>query len=142
MKGGKKMVKVNLVFCKFNHIEQAKELEDLFNGVELELQKAKYGNGRLAIQLIDVPSGEPYATLTVNLPDAGLDDGEFFVKTWSENWNVANALMNQTDLFVDTFASVPTGFVEAQVWKFADPKTLDNMRQYGRKSLADKYGRR
>lgn len=127
------MVKVKLVFSNFNNVEQAEELEDLFNGVELELQKAKYGNGRLAIQLIHTESGEPWATLTVNVPNAELDDGEFFVKTWSENWNTANALMEQTDLFIDTFRSVPTGFVEAVVWKFADPKTLDTMRQYGRR---------
>lgn len=101
--------------------------------VELELMKASYSNNRLAIQLIDIPSNEPWAMLTVNLPDATLDDGEFFVKTWAENWNTANALMVQTDLFVDTFKSVPTGYVEAMVWKFADPKTLDNMRQYGRR---------
>lgn len=116
------MKKVKLDFVKQGH-----------GHVELELCKTRYSNDRLAIQLIDIASGELWATLTVNLPDSELDDGEFFVKGWAENWNTANALMVQTDLFVDTFKSVPTGFVEAVVWKFADPKTLDNMREYGRR---------
>ena len=100
--------------------------------VELELQKAKYSNGRLAIQLIHIVSAELWATLTVNLPEDELDDGEFFVKAWSENKDTAQALLEQTGVFVDTFRSVPTGFVEAEVWKFADPRTLDSMNEYRR----------
>jgi hypothetical protein len=100
--------------------------------VELELQKARYSNNRLAIQLIHIVSGQLWATLTVNLPEDELDDGEFFVKAWSENTDTAQALLEQTGVFVDTFKSVPTGFVEAEVWKFADPKTLDSMNEYRR----------
>ena len=114
------MVKVNLDLVNQGH-----------GYVELELQKASYSNNRLAIQLIWTQTGEPWATLTVNLPDVELDEGEFFVKAWSENKDTARALMEQTDLFVDTFKTVPTGFVEAEVWKFNNPKTLDFMDVYG-----------
>lgn len=99
--------------------------------VELELQKARYSNYRLAIQLIHIVSGELWATLTINLPEDELDEGEFFVQAWGENKDTAHALLTQTDLFVDTFRTVPTEFVEADVWKFANPKTLDNMDRYG-----------
>ena len=121
------MLKVNLDLVNQGH-----------GYVELELQKARYSNNRLAIQLIHIVSGDVWATLTVNLPDDELDEGEFFVKAWEENKYTAHALMTQTDLFVDTFRTVPTGFVEAEVWKFANPKTLDNMDEYGaRKAKKD-----
>jgi hypothetical protein len=98
--------------------------------VELELKKAKYSNNRLAIRLIHIVSEEPWCTLTTNLPDRNLKDGEFFVKAWSENKATANALMSQTQLFEDMFIDTPTGFVTAEVWKFTDPKTLDKMREF------------
>ena len=99
-----------------------------FKPVELELRKGKYTNGHLAIRLIETKSKEPWCDLTVCLVDAELDDGEFFVKTWSENADTTTALIEQTDLFVNTGRIVPTGFVNANVWKFKDPTTLDKMR--------------
>lgn len=73
-------------------------------------------NDRLAIRLVDT-IGLPITTLTVNLPDEELSEGEFFVKTWSENEQIAQELLN-TDIFLDTGKRVPTGWVEASVWKF------------------------
>ena len=36
--------------------------------------KAFYGNGRIAIQLIDAEDGEPIATATINIPDISAID--------------------------------------------------------------------
>ena len=60
-------------------------------------------------------------------PDAGLIDGEFAVRTWSKNESVAKAAL-ASGIFEDTGKRIPTGFVEAQVWRFktviakAEPK--------------------
>ena len=84
---------------------------------EASVERGEYGNGRLAIQLVDAETEEPIANLTVNLPDEELAEGEFFVKTWSENQPIAAAAL-ASGLFQDTGRRVPTGFVEAQVWRF------------------------
>lgn len=95
------------------------------NETELELLRAVYENGRLALMLTE--EGLPFATLTVNLPEQPLNDGEFFVKTWSENTDVVKEIM-KSGLFVDTGKVAPTGFVTAEVWKFSDPDTINNLR--------------
>lgn len=81
---------------------------------------AKYGHysgGGLAIQYIG--DDGLLAVLTVNIPDADLEDGEFAIKNWSGNESVAQAAM-ATGLFIDTGKRIPTGFVEAQVWRFKE----------------------
>lgn len=52
----------------------------------------RYSNGRLAISF-DCDEG-PYAKLTLNLPDEHLNEGEFFVKDYSENEPLALALID------------------------------------------------
>ncbi|HUT79506.1 MAG TPA: hypothetical protein VM285_17550 [Polyangia bacterium] len=83
-----------------------------------DVVRGEYGNGRLALQLLG-PNGRAIAVLTVNLPEEELAEGEFFVKTWRENEGIAAAAL-ASGLFVDTGRRVPTGFVEAQVWRFAE----------------------
>jgi len=94
--------------------------------IELEMLKGSYTNGRLAIMLVD--GKEPFAVLTVNIPELHQQSHEFFVKTWAENEELTQALLEQTDLFVNTGRSVPLGFVQADIWHFSDPETLDQMR--------------
>jgi len=90
---------------------------------EAEILACHYGgpDGPTAVRL-DLTDGEIFGVLTVNLPDKEhlLGRGEVFVKTWSENagW-VAKVLA--TGLFEDTGKRVPTGFVEAQIWRFVTP---------------------
>ena len=71
----------------------------------------------IALVLQGCNSGERIAVLTVNLPERDLEPGEFFVKTWSENEQIAADCL-ASGFFVDTGKRVPTGWVEAQVWKF------------------------
>lgn len=75
-------------------------------------------NDRLAIMLID-DEGDPCTDLTVNLPGEHLAEGEFFVKTWFPNEEISVAAL-ASGHFVDTGRRVPTGFVQAQVWRFAN----------------------
>ena len=97
---------------------------DVAHTGRVRTQFAKYVNGRLAIQLVSADScegilsaGEPVGMLTVNIPSAELEDGEFLVKTWSENEDLAGGAL-ASGRFVDTGRRVPTGHVEAQVWRF------------------------
>jgi len=78
----------------------------------------RYGNGALAVELV-AEDGEPIAKLSVNLPQFAdeLGEGEFFAKIWSDNEAIAAAAL-ASGFFEDTGRRVPTGFVEAQVWRF------------------------
>ena len=78
-----------------------------------------YTNGRLAIELLD-EEGDSYATLTTNLVDEDLTDGEIFVKTWSENEEAAAGAL-ASGLFKDTGRRVRAGHAEAHVWTIVDP---------------------
>jgi len=95
--------------------------------VELRMVKGQYSNGRLALMLEDAETREPWAKLTVNIPDQPLAQDEFFVKGWSENASIVIALRRQTKLFTHTGRIVPAGFCDAMVWKFSDPKTLNKI---------------
>jgi hypothetical protein len=75
-----------------------------------------YSNGRLAIALL-MSNGEPYATLSVNIPDAPEPpEGHFYAKTWSENEHIRVPAL-ESGLFEDSGMRLPIGFVEAEVWK-------------------------
>jgi hypothetical protein len=87
----------------------------MYSGVQMRRANYQSGGGQ-AVTLWH--EEEPFGTLTTNIDGAPLEPGEFCVKTWSENepvWPVALA----SGHFVDTGKRVPTGFVEAQVWRFA-----------------------
>jgi hypothetical protein len=68
-------------------------------------------NGRLRIDFVDVKTGEPCFTLTVNLTDEDPGDDAFFIKDYSENQAVVPQLL-ATGVFVR--AKGPRD----AVWKF------------------------
>lgn len=84
----------------------------------VKFQVNTYVDGdRTALTLItDDEFEEPWATLTVNIPNATIEEDEILVKAWSENEKVAEVAL-QTGLFEDTGKRVPTGYEYAQVWK-------------------------
>ena len=91
-----------------------------FESEELVLEQEKfYQDNTPAIQIY-CEDGSPFATLTVCILDKRglgiLPPNHFIVKTWSENAPVAHALLEQ-GIFEDTGIRIPTGFVEAEVWK-------------------------
>ena len=90
-------------------------------GVGSIYRSAYQDNDAIAIVVADPVTHERYAVLSVNLPEsqAALKPGEFFAKTWSENAQIAEMAL-ATGLFEDTGRRVPTGYVEAQVWKLRD----------------------
>lgn len=79
----------------------------------------QYANGRLAIALYVEEDAfvELFATLTVNLPDEPLDDGEVFVKNWSVNEILFPWVEEQGILARPTGRVVPSGFVLVPVYR-------------------------
>lgn len=87
------------------------------NGTACDVYVERYTEGdRLAIQLIERETGEPWATATTNLPDDPLGPDEVFVKDYSENEGMLAALV-AAGLVEPTGRSVRTGFVTVPVAK-------------------------
>lgn len=55
---------------------------------------ARYGNGRLALQLDDAKNGEPVLVATVNMPDEEIDGDEVIIKNYHENEGILNVLIH------------------------------------------------
>jgi hypothetical protein len=53
----------------------------------------RYGNGRIAIQLVDAEDGLPVAKASVNVPDANLAPDEIAIKDYFENEGMLDALL-------------------------------------------------
>ena len=95
-----------------------------FNVWNCEVIKKQYQNGRVALQLIaiaddmdnDVYKGEPIAMATVNLPEVELADGEVFIKDYSENEGMLEALEN-AGVVKFTGQYVKSGFVIIPICK-------------------------
>ena len=66
--------------------------------------------------------GEPIATITVMLEDAGPPQpGHLYIKNWSENEGILEALIDH-GYVMDTGIRIPTGWVEAAlVMKMVQP---------------------
>lgn len=80
-----------------------------FGGEKLSLQTEKYVSGGMALALVGEEG--PYATVSVNLPEPPAA-GCFWLKNWSENEGVAQALLDQG--FIElTGNEQATGFVTA-----------------------------
>ena len=96
-------------------------MEIKHNGEILTVHTAKYPNGRVAIHLTD-EDGMLYAKLTVNLPNEELKDGEFFVKDYAENEELALSAY-ESGLFKQTGQFAQSGYCIVPVWRFANDKT-------------------
>ena len=84
-----------------------------FRGEDCHVRLGHYSNGRLAITLI-TEEGEPMAVATVNLPDEDImDDGHVFIKDWSENEGMFDALIRSGVISAELHESVNIGHVYA-----------------------------
>ena len=82
---------------------------------DMDVEVTTYKTGGTAVILTQ--DGQRFATLSVNFPVVKLEEGEFAVKTWSENEQVAADCL-ASGLFVDTGKRIKSGYVEASVWRF------------------------
>lgn len=100
-----------------------------FKRKRLSLQRAQYSNKRLALMIVMRDSGKRYGVLTVNTPEIDLVEGEFAIKTWGENKDIAQVIFN-SGKFEDTRRRSTNGTITVEFWKFVDPKTLEEMVLY------------
>jgi hypothetical protein len=77
---------------------------------EVYIEKRKYSNGRVSLQLIDVTDGMPHSVATVNLPDVLLADNEVLIKDYSENDGMLNFL-TENNIVIPTERGVQSGHV-------------------------------
>lgn len=80
-----------------------------FNGTMCAVTLAKYPNSRTAILLVDMSDGSPYCKATVNVPDADLAPDEVFIKDYSENKGVYDALLN-AGVISPSIDRIPVGY--------------------------------
>lgn len=81
------------------------------------VQKAQYHDGTPVVDVMCYDQGyeELFARLTVCVTGSILQDGEYLVRTWSENEWAHNLL--EAGLFEDTGKRVATGYCNAEVWR-------------------------
>ncbi len=79
-----------------------------------EVMIRQYRNDRVALELIDAEDGAPIAMATVNLPDDFLEPDHVFIKGWSENSGIAEALI-EGGIIGPEVRRLPTGFVHATI---------------------------
>ncbi len=87
----------------------------VFMNTTLELTFARYRAApQTAIQLYDAETGEPWCTASVCLPDQEQAPDEVFIKNWSENEGILDALV-AGGIVEDTGRVVRSGFAAANV---------------------------
>lgn len=79
-----------------------------------EVQRAKYGSGQNSLRLIDVEDGQPVATASVCLEDQPQQENQVFIKNYSENAGIMEALMLQ-GVISGPVAVIPGGHVNFTV---------------------------
>ncbi len=99
-----------------------------FNGFECEVERTTYANGRTALILVNTKDREEVAVATVNLPDAPLKPGEVFIKDYSENKGMLEAL-EKAGIVKATGEKVQSGFVEVPVATVLEPSRNRNGRE-------------
>ena len=94
-------------------------------GEKVYAEVAKYQDGGAkAIRLVIAEGreqGYPFCTVTVNVSDINLNEGEVLVKTWSENTPVYKELVEQGFL-IPTGMGVTCGHAIAMVCKTNFPE--------------------
>ena len=89
----------------------------IHRGEKLYIHTSKYNDGGgQAIVIVD-GNRSPYATLTVNVPEVPLEEGELVIKTWSGNQSISDTL-RKSGLFEDTGKRVPVGYVQGEIWRW------------------------
>lgn len=76
------------------------------------LEFGLYHNGELAMWLTGAPEteneGENIATCTVNIPEQSIKDNHVFIKEWSENDGMTEALI-KAEIVKPNFTLIPVG---------------------------------
>ncbi|MFO0958219.1 MAG: hypothetical protein U0800_12470 [Isosphaeraceae bacterium] len=89
-----------------------------FRDFDCTVQKRYYGNGRVALSLVDEEG--PIATATVNLPAVKLGPNQVAIKSYAEHEGLLEALV-AAGVVKSTGQTVRSGFVEVPVCELQPP---------------------
>jgi len=59
------------------------------------LQKGKYDDGRIALQMVEEKTGEYYMDVTTNIPTAVLKPNEVLINDYAASEGIAEMLLNE-----------------------------------------------
>lgn len=93
---------------------------------KLNMSLDLYRNLRIGIRLV-CEDGEPWGALTCNVADADLAEDEVCIPVWNLSEERVAAYL-ASGQFEDTGRAVPTGYVEAPVWRVVCPELLEEAR--------------
>lgn len=82
------------------------------------LRGARYSNNRLALQLYGT-NGEPWAMLTINVPETKLEPNEIIIKNYSENEGCYDELI-RLGIIHEAHKYIHLGYVTAPVARLTD----------------------
>jgi hypothetical protein len=80
----------------------------------VSIEKMHYADGNVCLAARDPNDGSPYGTLSVNIPETNINDNHVWIKDWSENEGVLNALV-ESGLVRDLGITQPCGFMNAHL---------------------------
>lgn len=86
-----------------------------FLGYTCKIERLKYPNKRIALELTEIKTGDSVCTASVNIPEAPCGPNQCFIKDWSENEGIAKVL-EDAGIIKPTGISVETGFVVAKLY--------------------------
>ena len=89
-----------------------------FRDFDCTVQNRQYGNGRVALSLVDEDG--PVATATVNLPGVKLGPNQVAIKDYAENEGLLEALV-AAGVVKPTGEKVRSGFVEIAICELQPP---------------------
>ena len=101
------------------HEAQLVDITAFGKAYRVELNGTYYAyQGQLALRALMPEDGSPFGTITVVIEGwTPSSPSEVLVKTWSENAWVRGLLERYPEMFSDTGKRVPSGHVQAEVWK-------------------------
>jgi hypothetical protein len=79
----------------------------------VQIVKRFYADGNVCLSAID-KDGSPFGILSVNIPETELDPEYVWIKDWSENEGVLNALV-ESNLVTKLNVTRPCGYAEAHL---------------------------
>lgn len=84
------------------------------------IERGEYSNGRPALVLVDAATYERQATATVNIPEVDCPIGHVFIKTYSENEGMLEALM-AAGVVSEPIAWIENNYVSFPLCKLMGP---------------------
>lgn len=78
------------------------------------VRKQMYRDGNVSLEAFDLEDGSPWGTLTVNIPETNINPNHVWIKDWSENAGVLDALI-KSGLVKSLDITQPCGHCEAHL---------------------------